>query len=110
MYIDDMSPAVHQDILRALADPTRQRILEFLLQGAEAKRRGECFAGSISQTLGLTQPTVSHHMKTLVDTGLVDAEKKGTNVYYRLGSRGFQVLQAHLTPYLEATSERKETV
>lgn len=104
-----MSPATPPDILRALADPTRQRILDYLLQAAEAKRRGECFGGSISQALGLTQPTVSHHMKTLVETGLVDAEKQGTTVYYRLGPTGFRLLTAYLTPYLDATRTPQET-
>ncbi|WP_189010668.1 ArsR/SmtB family transcription factor [Deinococcus malanensis] len=104
-----MSPAVHHDVLRALADPTRQQILEFLLRVEEARRRGECFAGTISQALGLSQPTISHHMKVLVDAGLVKATKKGTSVYYCLGNQGFQVLHDHLTPYLEATSETKET-
>ncbi|MFD1734095.1 ArsR/SmtB family transcription factor [Deinococcus malanensis] len=71
-----MSPAVHHDVLRALADPTRQQILEFLLRVEEARRRGECFAGTISQALGLSQPTISHHMKVLVDAGLVSAKRK----------------------------------
>ncbi|GGK42802.1 transcriptional regulator [Deinococcus malanensis] len=109
MYIDVMSPAVHHDVLRALADPTRQQILEFLLRVEEARRRGECFAGTISQALGLSQPTISHHMKVLVDAGLVSAKKKGTSVYYCLSHQGFQVLHDHLAPYLHATSERKET-
>ncbi len=109
MYIDGVSPAVHHDVLRALADPTRQQILEVLLLAAEARRRGECFAGSISQRLGVSQPTISHHMKILVDAGLVTAEKKGTTVYYSLGHQGFQALQAHLAPYLNATADPQET-
>lgn len=109
MYIDDMSPLPQHDVFRAIADPTRLQILELMLRVEEAKHRGECYGGSISQALGLSQPTVSHHMKVLVDAGLVLATKKGTSVYYSLGHQGFQVLHDHLTPYLQATEPRKET-
>lgn len=90
------------DVLRALADPTRQRILGFMLEIAQARRNGEdCFGGSISQRLGLTQPTVSHHMKALVEAGLVESCKEGTTVYYSLGRVGWERLRQGLGPYFD---------
>ncbi|MFD1733067.1 ArsR family transcriptional regulator [Deinococcus malanensis] len=65
-------------------------MLEFLLRVEEARRRGECFAGTISQALGLSQPTISHHMKVLVDAGLVKATKKAPRSTTASATRAFR--------------------
>jgi len=64
---------------RALADPARVRILSFIA----AQATGEACVCHVTDLLGLSQPTVSHHLRLLYDAGLVDRERRGTWVYYR---------------------------
>jgi ArsR family transcriptional regulator len=71
--------------LRALADPTRRRILR-LLRPATPRRAGVVegwTASEIKQRIKLAQPTISHHMKVLCNAGLAEASKKGIWVRYR---------------------------
>lgn len=79
-----MSDVVDQ--LKTIGDPARFQILEFLAAPDPtccAREDGVCGC-DIEDLLGLSQPTVSHHMKALVDAGLVSAEKRGRWVYYTL--------------------------
>jgi ArsR family transcriptional regulator len=66
--------------LKAIADPARLRLISQLAAspGAEA-----CVC-DLTAPLGLTQPTVSHHLKVLHDAGLLDRQRRGSWVYYRL--------------------------
>jgi ArsR family transcriptional regulator len=66
--------------LKALADPARLQIVT-ILGGAD--QRGVCVCDLIPP-LGLTQSTVSHHLKVLATAGLVERRKQGTWVYYSL--------------------------
>jgi ArsR family transcriptional regulator len=66
-------------LFKALADRQRLRILNVLLQADEAV----CVC-EFQPTLGIAQPTVSHHLKQLVEAGLLEREKRGTFAYYRL--------------------------
>ncbi len=61
-----------------LADPTRVRLLSLIAAQGEA-----CAACDLVEPLGVSQPTVSHHLKTLFEAGLVEREKRGRWVYYR---------------------------
>ncbi len=72
--------------LKALADPTRTKILAFLLDPVQSCcRREDGVCGCDLETyLGLSQPTISHHMKALTEVGVVTAEKRGRWVYYDL--------------------------
>ncbi len=65
---------------RALADSTRLRLLSFLA----AQPGGEACVCHLIEPTGLSQPTVSHHLKVLHDAGLLAREKRGTWVFYRL--------------------------
>lgn len=65
---------------KALADPNRLRLLS-LVKASESGERCVC---DLTEPLGLGQPTVSHHLKTLVDAGLLQREKRGTWAYYSL--------------------------
>jgi|SRR5919201_2740499 ArsR family transcriptional regulator len=67
------------DVLKALADPTR---VQMVLALREAKEPA-CIC-DFTATFGLSQPTVSHHMKKLRDAGLVEASRQGIWTYYRL--------------------------
>lgn len=61
-----------------LADPTRLRLLSLIACQGES-----CAACDLVEPLGVSQPTVSHHLKALHSAGLVDREKRGRWVYYR---------------------------
>ena len=64
----------------ALADPARLRLLSMIA----AQPDGEVCACELVGPLGRSQPTVSHHLKVLYEAGLVDREKRGTWVWYRV--------------------------
>ena len=64
----------------ALADPARLRLLSLIAGQPE----GEVCACELVEPLGKSQPTVSHHLKVLFEAGLVDREKRGTWVWYRV--------------------------
>lgn len=63
---------------RALGDPTRVRLLS-LIAAADG---GEACICDLTAPVGLSQPTVSHHMRQLVDAGLVTREQRGRWAYY----------------------------
>ena len=67
-------------VLKALGEPTRLRLVSIIAaqQGAEA-----CVC-DLTDPVGLSQPTVSHHLKILVDAGLLDRDQRGKWAYYRL--------------------------
>jgi ArsR family transcriptional regulator len=86
---------------RALGDPVRLRILRFLL-GQEGASPGQVCACDIINLLGLSQPTVSHHMRILAEAGLVSARKQGRWMFYAVESRRFAALAAQLAAVADA--------
>lgn len=78
-------------LLKAAADPHRLTILATLARAGE-----EVCVCEFTETLPLNQPTVSHHLRILRDAGLVEAERRGTWVYYRLASNAHARLSAAL--------------
>ena len=83
--------------LRVVADPTRLRLLSLIA----ATPKGEGCVCDLTAPLGLSQPTVSHHLKVLSEAGILDREKRGRWVYYRINNGPLAALQAALTPALE---------
>ncbi|NHW49298.1 helix-turn-helix transcriptional regulator [Paenarthrobacter sp. MSM-2-10-13] len=67
-------------VFKALADPNRLRLLSIV----KAEASGESCVCDLTEPLDLGQPTVSHHLKILVDAGLLHREKRGTWAYYSL--------------------------
>lgn len=67
------------DLMKALSDPTRLTILASLWQADAPICICDFTAG-----LDLTQPTISHHMAKLKESGLIDSKKQGIWIYYRL--------------------------
>lgn len=65
---------------KAIADPARLQLLSFIA----AQPSGETCVCFLTKPLALTQPTVSHHLKVLYDAGLLERERRGTWVYYRI--------------------------
>lgn len=82
------------ELLHAISDPARRRILKAL------KAKGCCSIGKptglcacdIEQKVGLSQPTISHHMGILRKAGLVAAEKHGPWMWYQRNERALQEL------------------
>ncbi len=64
--------------LRAMADPTRVQLLGLIV----ARPGGRALVGELATTLGLTQPTVSHHMRIMAKEGLLAREQLGRQVWY----------------------------
>jgi ArsR family transcriptional regulator, arsenate/arsenite/antimonite-responsive transcriptional repressor len=71
---------------KVLSDPVRLRLLS-LIAG------GEVCACELVEPLGRSQPTVSHHLKVLHEAGLVDREKRGSWVWYRVVPERLAVLR-----------------
>ena len=88
------------DLFKALADPARVRIVNLL---ATSGGESVCVCHLI-EPLGLSQPTVSHHMKRLLDAGLVEREQRGRWAYYAL--RGDAVEKLGLVADLKGVSRR----
>jgi ArsR family transcriptional regulator len=66
--------------MKALADPARLRLLSMVA----AHEDGEACVCDLTEPLGLSQPTVSHHLKILVEAGYLSRSKRGTWAYYRI--------------------------
>ncbi len=64
-------------VFKALSDPTRRRVLQLL-------REGPLTAGELSDHFDVSKPTMSAHFATLLDADLIEAEKSGRTILYRL--------------------------
>jgi ArsR family transcriptional regulator, arsenate/arsenite/antimonite-responsive transcriptional repressor len=81
-------------MLKALADPVRLRLVSMVA----AHEGGEACVCELTGPLGLTQPTISHHLKILVDAGIFIRDKRGVWAYYALVPASLKALAAVLTP------------
>lgn len=81
-------------LFRALGDPTRVRLLSLIA----ASDSGEACICDLTAPVGLSQPTVSHHMRQLVDAGLVTREQRGKWAYYRVVGDALAALAGALQP------------
>lgn len=77
--LDKHQAAQLAEWFRVLGDPTRLRLLSIIASMGEA-----CAACDLVEPIGVSQPTVSHHLKVLHEAGLVEREKRGRWVYYRV--------------------------
>lgn len=76
-------------VFRALGDPARVKIVNLLATQGE-----EVCVCDLTAPLGLTQPTVSHHVKKLLDVGLVEREQRGKWAYFTLNTTALKTLAA----------------
>jgi ArsR family transcriptional regulator len=81
-------------VLKALADPTRLRLVSMVA----AHEGGAACVCDLTLPLGLTQPTISHHLKVLVQAGLLHREKRGVWAFYSLVPGALDTLSAALSP------------
>jgi len=80
-------------ILKALADPTRLRLVSMV---AAHEGREACVC-DLTNPLGLTQPTISHHLRILVEAGIFTRDKRGKWAYYALAPSALDALAAVLS-------------
>ncbi|MEU6014702.1 metalloregulator ArsR/SmtB family transcription factor [Streptomyces sp. NPDC047515] len=80
-------------VFKALGDPVRLRLLSMIASRAG----GEVCVCDLTPAFDLSQPTISHHLKLLKQAGLIDSERRGTWVYYRLLPETTDRLAAVLT-------------
>jgi ArsR family transcriptional regulator len=78
--LDDGEAQRLAQALKAVADPARLRLLSLI----QAQPDGEACVCHLTESLGLSQPTVSHHLKVLLQAGLVEREQRGSWAYYRV--------------------------
>ena len=91
------------DIFDVLADGTRRELLTHLLRHSGSRTsHGEVAVSELVTELGISQPTVSKHLKVLRDHGLVTVREEGQHRYYRLDPRPLGELQAWLAPFVQA--------
>ena len=84
-------------VLKALADPVRLRLVSMVA----AHDGGEACVCDLTEPLRLTQPTVSHHLKILVEAGIFTREKRGVWAYYALVPAALNALSVVLSPPAE---------
>ena len=81
-------------LLKAVADPTRLRLLSIV----SAHTDGEACVCELTEPLELTQGTVSHHLKVLVDAGILTREQRGKWAYYAIVSDALNAIATAIQP------------
>lgn len=71
------------DVFKALADPTRRKILELLAEK-------NMIAGDIAEYFNISKPSISHHLTILKNAGLITDERQGQTIVYSLNTTVFQ--------------------
>jgi ArsR family transcriptional regulator len=79
-------------VFKALGDPVRLRLLSLIASHAG----GEACVCDLTDAFDLTGPTISHHLKVLREAGIIDGERRGTWVYYRVLPQTLAALSAVL--------------
>lgn len=87
-------------VFRAIADPVRLRLLSLIASHAS----GEACVCDLTGAFDLTGPTISHHLKVLREAGIIDGERRGTWIYYRVLPQTLRTLSAVLMVPNEVTA------
>jgi ArsR family transcriptional regulator len=87
-------------VFKAVADPARLRLLSLIA----AQPNGESCTCDLTEPVGLSQPTVSHHLKVLLDAGLLSRERRGQWTWYRLVPEQLAALRSALEPSVGAAA------
>ncbi len=85
-------------MFKAIADPVRLRLLSLIASHAG----GEACVCELTGAFALTGPTVSHHLRVLREAGLIDGERRGTWIYYRVRPELLARLSAVLVRHVPA--------
>ena len=89
------------EAFKALADPTRRRILELL-------RSADLTAGELADHFDMTKPSISHHLNTLKAAGLVDVEREGQSIVYSLNTSVLQNLMSWFYTFTDRSDSDDE--
>jgi ArsR family transcriptional regulator len=81
------------EVFKALGDPTRLRLISLVAAHEDA----EACVCELTEPVGLSQPTVSHHLRILVEAGILSREQRGKWAYYRLITDTLNTLAALIT-------------
>jgi ArsR family transcriptional regulator len=92
--LDDEAAERLARVFKALSDPTRVKLLSLIAASAG----GEACVCDLIAPVNRSQPTVSHHMRQLVDSGLVTREQRGKWAYYRVIDETLRAVATALTP------------
>lgn len=92
MELDTKRTAV---IFKAFCDENRIKILQMLINGERCACR-------LLEDMNITQPTLSHHMKILCDSGIVEGRKEGKWMYYSISKTGVETAQRYLDTLVAA--------
>lgn len=85
-------------VFKAFCDENRIKILNIL-------STGEKCACKLLEALSVTQPTLSHHMKILCDSGIVTARKEGKWMYYKISQEDLRVAEEYLSTLINTEKE-----
>jgi ArsR family transcriptional regulator len=88
-------------VFAALADPTRRAILKLLRGRSRA-------AGEIAEAFDQSAPTISHHLRTLAEAGLVRSERRGTSIVYTLQTNVLEEAAAEIAALAGRARRRRE--
>ena len=92
--LSDTAAAEMAPIIAAIADPVRLRILSMLAASPD----GQACGCDIETPLGLSQPTVSHHLKILREAGVIEGQREGRWIHYRVVPEMLAEIRDALTP------------
>jgi ArsR family transcriptional regulator len=87
--LSDEQAAATAELFKALGDPARVRIVNLI-----ASAGAPVCACNLNEPVGLSQPTVSHHLKKLVEVGLLEREQRGKWAYFSLRAEAIETLAA----------------
>ncbi|MGF3054024.1 ArsR/SmtB family transcription factor [Microbacterium sp. YY-03] len=90
--------------LKSIADPLRLRMLATIVTDP----RGEACVCDLAELADVSQPTISHHLKVLKDSGWLVSERRGTWVYYRISQSHQEAAAVLLGPALNALTRSSE--
>ena len=98
-----MDAIVFALLCKALSDSNRVKIVELLVNG-------EMCGCKLLDNLQITQPTLSHHMKILCDSGIVIGRKEGKWMHYSISAKGVQEFREMIGSYARCDCETDESV
>ena len=91
----------HEPVFKALADPSRRRVLKLL-------QRGSLTAGDLAQHFDFSAPSLSHHLAALKTADLVRAERRGQNIVYSLNTSVVEDVSLFFLDLLDSRGRTKK--
>lgn len=91
-------------LFRVLGEPARLQIISLIA----AQPAGEVCVCELTEPLGLSQPTISHHLKVMYEAGLLHKERRGNWIYYRLVPEQIEALRNMLSIPSSGLEQRED--